>query len=93
LILASLAEPEVNGRIDDHPVKIDTPVFILAGRGDHQSEASVAYHFYEQVQAPKKAFVWFERSGHNPMFEEPRAFTDWMEANIAPLGERASPGR
>lgn len=77
--------------IDDRPHTFFVPVFLLSGRYDQQSEASVAHHFFEQITAPQKAFVWFDNSAHNPPFEEPRAFTDWMSANIAPLGERGRP--
>jgi len=41
------------------------------------------------IIAPTKAFVWFENSAHNPPFEEPKAFTDWVSDTVAPLGERA----
>jgi proline iminopeptidase len=76
--------------IDDRPHVFAVPVFLLSGRYDQQSEASVAYRFFEQVTAPRKAFVWFENSAHNPPFEEPKAFTDWVSNTVAPLGERAS---
>jgi pimeloyl-ACP methyl ester carboxylesterase len=74
--------------IDDRPHSYAMPVFLLSGRYDHQSDASVARGFFDKVSAPQKAFVWFEHSAHNPPFEEPKAFTDWISANVAPLGER-----
>lgn len=72
--------------IDDRPREFSVPIFLLSGRYDHQSEASVAHHFFEDVTAPRKTFVWFENSAHNPPFEEPKAFTDWISNNVAPLG-------
>ena len=75
--------------IDDRPRAFEVPVFLLSGRYDHQSEASVARAFFDQITAPQKAFVWFEHSAHNPPFEEPKAFTDWIIQTVAPLGERA----
>lgn len=75
--------------IDDRPHAFAIPVFLLSGRYDQQSEASVSHHFFEQVTAPRKAFVWFENSAHNPPFEEPKAFTDWISNTVAPLGDRA----
>ena len=46
----------------------------------------MAHGFFERIAAPQKAFVWFENSAHNPPFEEPEAFTDWIARNVAPLG-------
>jgi len=71
--------------IDDRPQVFATPIFLLSGRYDHQSEASVAHDFYDQVRAPRKAFVWFEQSAHNPPFEEPAALQNWIVQNVRPL--------
>lgn len=76
--------------IDDRPRDYSMPIFLVSGRYDRQSEASVARDFYNRVMAPKKAFVWFEQSAHSPMFEEPQAFNAWVSDTIAPLGERAA---
>jgi proline iminopeptidase len=78
--------------IDDRPHVFAVPIFLLSGRYDQQSEASVAHRFFEGVTAPQKGFVWFENSAHNPPFEEPKAFTDWISNNVAPLGDRAGAG-
>ena len=78
--------------IDDRPHEFFTPIFLLSGRYDQQSEATVAHHFFERVTAPHKVFVWFENSAHNPPFEEPKAFTDWISSNVAPLGDRGRGG-
>jgi len=75
--------------IDDRPRTYAVPIFLLSGRYDEQSEASVARGFFDKITAPREAFVWFENSAHNPPFEEPRAFTDWISENIGPLGERS----
>jgi proline iminopeptidase len=77
--------------IDDAPRAYGVPIFLLSGRYDRQSEASVARGFFDRITAPRKAFVWFEQSAHSPMFEEPRAYTDWISGTVAPLGERGRP--
>lgn len=76
--------------IDDAPRAYSVPIFLLSGRYDQQSEASVARAFFDRVSAPRKAFVWFEHSAHSPMFEEPEAFNAWVSDTIAPLGERGA---
>jgi pimeloyl-ACP methyl ester carboxylesterase len=66
----------------------DVPVFILAGRYDQYSVASLAHRFYERLTAPKKGFVWFENSAHNPNFEEPAKFMAFMVKEVRPLAEQ-----
>jgi proline iminopeptidase len=78
--------------IDDRPHTYAVPIFLLSGRYDQQSEASMARGFFDKVIAPRKAFIWFESSAHNPPFEEPKVFTDWLINTVAPLGERAHGG-
>ncbi|WP_372781742.1 alpha/beta fold hydrolase [Phenylobacterium sp.] len=75
--------------MDDRPQVFSTPIFLLSGRYDRQSEASVAHDFYEQVRAPRKAFVWFEQSAHNPPFEQPAALDAWIVRNVRPLASPA----
>ncbi|HWD26340.1 MAG TPA: alpha/beta hydrolase [Rhizomicrobium sp.] len=69
-----------------HP-HFDVPMFIMAGRYDEYSVASLAHRFYERLTAPKKEFVWFEESGHNPNFEEPAKFMAFMVKEVRPLAE------
>lgn len=66
------------------PVPLAMPVFIVSGRYDQQSEASVAHEFFERIVAPAKAFKWFEACAHSPIFEEPAAFDAWMVDVVRP---------
>lgn len=54
--------------------RLDVPVYFLLGRHDRHVDARLAEAWLEQVQAPKKRLTWFERSAHNPPFEEPGRF-------------------
>ena len=67
---------------------IGVPVFLLSGRYDRQSEASVAREFFDRIAAPQKTFVWFEASAHNPPFEEPAAFNRCLIDQMRPLAVR-----
>ena len=69
-----------------HPA-FQVPVFILAGRYDEISVASLAHRFFERLTAPKKAFIWYENSGHNVNFEEPDRFNKFMLEDIRPLAK------
>jgi pimeloyl-ACP methyl ester carboxylesterase len=34
--------------------------------------------FFEEIEAPRKELVWFEKSAHFPFFEEPGKFSEEM---------------
>jgi proline iminopeptidase len=73
--------------LDEGHTTFAVPVFLLSGRYDHQSESGLAYRYFERITAPRKAFVWFETSAHNPQFEEPAKFNAWIIDNIRPLAD------
>ncbi len=54
--------------------KFKVSVYFLEGRHDHQVSSVLAEKYFQLLTAPKKTLVWFEKSGHNPMFEEPEKF-------------------
>lgn len=73
--------------LDDGHTAFAVPVFLLSGRYDHQSEAGLAYRYFERITAPRKDFVWFDTSAHNPQFEEPAKFNAWIIDNVRPLSD------
>lgn len=67
--------PEV--RTLDLPARVpgvDVPVAFLLGRLDRQCPSDLAAAYLGRLGAPSRRLVWFERSAHNPPFEEPEAF-------------------
>lgn len=46
----------------------------MAGRYDWNLPGEVAERFFKALKAPKKEFIWFENSGHEPPEEEPELF-------------------
>jgi pimeloyl-ACP methyl ester carboxylesterase len=54
--------------------KLDVPVLFIAGRHDYNTPATLVKEYYSMVNAPKKDFIWFENSGHHPMYEESELF-------------------
>lgn len=54
--------------------ELKVPVYFLLGRHDYQVSSALAEKYFNLLKAPKKKIIWFENSGHNPMFEESRAF-------------------
>lgn len=71
------------------------PLFLAHGRYDDV----VPYKLWEGIveKLPNARFHLFERSGHQPFFEEPDEFiaavTDWMGSSLSPLAapEREPP--
>lgn len=66
------------------------PIFFLEGRHDPFTSSILAREYFDQINAPEKQFVWFEKSGHFPFAEEPREFTDALVQRILPLAPQAA---
>jgi len=56
--------------------ELKVPVYFLLGKHDCNTSSKLAAQYFEYLKAPEKELVWFENSGHNPMFEEPAQFKD-----------------
>lgn len=51
--------------------ELKCPIILLNGRHDYNVSSEVAAEWFETLQAPYKKLIWFERSGHMVMNEEP----------------------
>jgi pimeloyl-ACP methyl ester carboxylesterase len=69
------------------------PVLFMIGRHDRHVPAELSASYFAMIHAPAKRLVWFEHSGHDPPFEEPKAFMQAMLEYVRPLAlePRASP--
>lgn len=56
--------------------ELEVPVYFFIGRHDLNAPTHLAQDYYEQLQAPDKAFVWFEHSGHSPWINESDRFVE-----------------
>jgi proline iminopeptidase len=85
--------PEID-RVDwmGTATRFATPVFIVAGRYDHNTDADLAHEYFEKIEAPTKQFKWFEQSAHSPPFEEPAAFNAFMIDEVLPVVLKAQRG-
>jgi len=66
------------------------PIFIVAGRYDHNTDAGLAHEYFDKIAAPIKQFKWFEKSAHSPQFEEPAAFNAFMINQVLPAALSAN---
>lgn len=71
--------------------RFEIPVVIFGGRNDLMTTYAGARAWFEQVKAPKKQFITFERSAHFIMFEEPGRFLLNLVNVVLPLAG-GSPG-
>jgi proline iminopeptidase len=63
------------------------PIFFLEGRLDPYCRPVLVWNYSQRITAPQKEFVWFEKSGHFPFFEERQKFTDELVQRILPLAK------
>ncbi len=54
--------------------EVKTPVFFISGKFDYITPTPLARQYYDQLRAPKKEFILFEKSGHDPAWEEAPRF-------------------
>lgn len=85
----AISDAEGKVVLDKDHLRFQVPMFFLSGRADHVVDAPLTYDYLQRLSAPRKAFVWFEHSGHYPPFEEPGAFNAWIADNILPLARSA----
>ncbi len=62
--------------------RLEVPVYLMSGRYDHQVSSVLSYRYYENLSAPFKKFIWFDFSGHSPLFEEPDKFNSILVNDI-----------
>ena len=61
------------------------PVFFFYGRYDHNTSPILGHDYFEKIHAPFKEFVWFEKSAHFPMLEEPENFLKELIERVLPI--------
>ena len=54
--------------------ELKVPVFFISGVYDYNTPWELVERYCSTVQAPYKEFIKFDRSGHSPVFEEPKRF-------------------
>lgn len=63
------------------------PIVFMLGRGDQEIPSSVAADYFDRVGAPAKKLIWFDRSAHNPPFEEPERFVEAVIGEVLPFAK------
>lgn len=56
--------------------EVKIPVFFISGTSDYNTPWELVQKYVNEVKAPKKEFIKFDKSGHSPVFEEPKRFNE-----------------
>ncbi len=70
------------------PTTFQVPMFVIQGRIDLYTSWITAKAWFDQVQAPRKQFITFERSAHFPFFDEPGRFLLTLVTEVRPIAAR-----
>ena len=63
------------------------PYYIFQGRLDQNTPSSLVQAYYDSIEAPDKALVWFEHSAHGPLGEEPETFKALMREKFLTIAK------
>jgi pimeloyl-ACP methyl ester carboxylesterase len=58
--------------------RLEVPVFVVQGEHEAAGRSVLAREWVEQLSAPSKEYVVFDRSGRTPPYDEPGRFADYM---------------
>ena len=80
--------PEVAGvNLSEACPEFQMPYFILDGRLDNNTPSSLVEDYFESLKAPRKELIWFDKSGHNPMGDEPELFKSVLRTKLSEVAE------
>ena len=58
--------------------KLEIPCFFVMGKYDYMTSTKAARTYFDNLTAPEKKFVVFDKSAHYPQFEEKKLFAKWL---------------
>jgi pimeloyl-ACP methyl ester carboxylesterase len=58
---------------------LEVPIYILHGVHDVNAPTYLVEDYYEQIEAPDKALIWFEHSGHSVWITENELFAETVK--------------
>jgi pimeloyl-ACP methyl ester carboxylesterase len=68
---------------------LECPIILFSGRDDYNVSATTAAEWFERLHAPSKTLVWFERSAHEIVNEEPGKVLLSLVQYARPIAKRA----
>lgn len=80
LLLPDLLSVDLNTSVPT----VDVPIYFAVGRHDYVAPSEVSRDYFNHVIAPRKKWIWFEKSAHFPQWEEPEAFHTLLLKQVLP---------
>jgi pimeloyl-ACP methyl ester carboxylesterase len=74
LLLPDLAKVNLATQIP----RVEVPVYFAIGRFDRLAPIQVSRTYFDQLNAPRKEWIWFESSAHFPQWEEVDKFSSLL---------------
>lgn len=62
--------------------ELQVPVYFFVGRHDVNAMIPLVEQYYDVLETPHKEIVWFEQSGHTPLYEEPKKWVQTMRTRL-----------
>lgn len=72
--LEAMWEEIVDFDFNKEVIKLDVPVYLTEGRHDQNTPTEIAEKWFNNLSAPHKEWIWFEKSAHSPIKNEPEAW-------------------
>jgi proline iminopeptidase len=72
-------------KVDTWGKDFKVPMFLFLGRHDWQTPSAFAAPWLDTITAPSKQVIWFEKSAHSPMVDEPEAFAKALIEIVRPV--------
>ncbi len=58
--------------------RFKVPIYFCLGKYDYNTPSSIAFEYFQTIEAPLKRIKWFDHSAHAPNFEEPLVFNEYV---------------
>lgn len=68
--------------------EIGVPVFFLQGRHDENTPSSLVQEYFDMLSAPTKKLIWFDASGHHPMYEQAAVYDQTLISALLPIAKK-----
>ena len=57
-------------------LEFNVPILFILGKKDLVTNSLLAEEYFEEIESKNKKLIWFEKSGHDPQYEELARFND-----------------
>ena len=75
--------PEIGAEDLSVYIEFKVPFLIFDGKLDMNTPSELVEDWFNKIDAPYKELIWFEKSGHNPMGDEPERFKKLLREKLS----------